>query len=131
MSAASRRDREMTDRAQRAIDKIAFTIDYDEDSGTSEGEKDVAHGLDAVASVLVELANLAPDLDGEPLDRILAEMGEDKQRVEAAAELIERIGRSSYTGLSREDAEAAEELRGALCEDLVVILAARGVKVKW
>lgn len=71
-----------------------------------------------------------PELDGEPLDRILAEMGEDKELVERAAELIERIGRSSYTGLSQEDAETAEELRGELYDDLLQVLAARGVKAR-
>jgi hypothetical protein len=71
----------------------------------------------------MDLAEIDLDLGAEPLDRILAEIGVGKTTVETAAELIERLGRSTYTGLSKDDAEAAEELRGELYDDLSSLLA--------
>jgi hypothetical protein len=116
MSPSSRAGEEALDLARRALEEIAITIDYDDRDGTSSGEKEVLRGLDAVASALTELAGL--DLEAEPLDRVLAEMGAGEAMVETAAELVERLGRSSYTGLSKEDAEAAEDLRGELYDGL-------------
>ncbi len=109
-------------RARRALDEIGLSIEYDRDAGTSEGHDDVRRGLDAMASTLWELGDLDLDLDAEPLDRILAEMGEDKPIVEMAAELIDLLGRVTYTGLSQEDAEQAEELRGELYGALSTLL---------
>jgi hypothetical protein len=106
-------------RARDALRSISIIIDYDEDEG-STGEVNVEHGLDAMASALSDLKGL--DLGAAPLDKVLAEAGEDKELIEMTAELIERIGRRSYTGISREDAEVAEDLRGQVYDALGEIL---------
>jgi hypothetical protein len=108
-------------RAREALALVAIEIEYDEFTETTDGEEIVMRGLSTVATALSRLKGL--DLEGAPLDMVLAEIGADKEIIEAAAELIEMIGRTSYTGgLSSEQVEVAEELRGFLYDRLDELL---------
>lgn len=107
--------------AREALDEIGVTIEYDERHGTSSSEDTVLMGLDHMASALIDLGEL--DIDGVSLDAVLAEIGEEDEVVERAADLIEVLGRMSYEGISEEDAEEAEELRSLLHDDLDTLIA--------
>lgn len=117
----SRRSRsEAMARARKAHELLATPIEYDEHTATSEGHDTVERGLEIMAAALSEMNGL--DLGSAPLDRVLAEVGEGVELVEMAAQLIERIGRASYSQLSRDDVDEAEELRRQLYDAVAAVL---------
>ena len=103
-------------RAWSALHRMEEPIQWDEIRGQVIGAEDVEAGLDALATALSKLKGL--NLGAAPLDQVLAEMGED-DLVEAATELIQLVGRATYTGgPSREEIEPAETCRDRLCNAL-------------
>lgn len=109
--------RDPADEALSALNLIDETIEYDDIVGKVDGAEEVRVGLDAMASALETWLEL--DMDGAPLDQVLAELNEDGHVIEAAARLNALVARASYAGgLGKEGAREAEELRGTLYDEL-------------
>lgn len=122
MSAGQTSHKDAMRRAREALSLISIEIEYDDYAMATEGEDTVMHGLSAMASALTRLCRL--DLGpAAPLDLVLTEIGAEKELVDAVADFIELVDRSSYTGgLSREEAGEAEDLRQFLYDPLNELL---------
>ena len=102
--------------ARSAMELLGCSITWDERDGQAEDDDTVRMGLDAMASALIDWMGL--ELAAAPLDEVMAELGEEDDLVETAAQLIRILGRSTYDGLGEDGVERAEALREQLVDGL-------------
>lgn len=110
------------DRAWEAMGLLWWSIKWDKIYGQAEDDDTIRHGLDAMASALVDWRGEDVE-DALSLDEILAALKVDDDTVEATAQLIDLLGRAGYDGsLSYDDVREAEGLRERLVEALDALL---------